>query len=63
MAASVNTRLVSWKEAADSHDSVAREALVIPINSGRPSAGFPPASTRARLTSRNSTWFTNCAGR
>lgn len=29
-AASVRTRVVSWKEAADSQDSVASDALVIP---------------------------------
>jgi len=29
--------VVSWNEAAESQDSVAKEALVIPINSGRPS--------------------------
>ena len=43
MAASVRTRVVSWKEAADSHDSVASDAFVIPISSGRPSAGLPPS--------------------
>jgi hypothetical protein len=35
-AASVSTRVVSWKEAADSHESVASDALVIPISIGRP---------------------------
>ena len=39
MAASVSTRVVSWKEAAESHESVASEALVMPMISGRPSAG------------------------
>ena len=34
MAASVSTRVVSWKEAAASHESVASEALVIPIRIG-----------------------------
>src|SRR6266550_3395181 len=28
MAASVSTRVVSWKDAAESHESVARDALV-----------------------------------
>ena len=51
MAASVSTRVVSWKEAADSQLSVASEALVIPISSGRPSAGRSPSSTSWRLTS------------
>ena len=45
MAASVSTRVVSWKEAADSHESVASDALVMPISSGRPSAGLPPSWT------------------
>ncbi len=30
IAASVNTLVVSWKEAADKNESVARDALVIP---------------------------------
>src|SRR3712207_8315838 len=32
IAASVRIRVVSWNEAADSHDSVASEAFVIPIS-------------------------------
>src|ERR1700745_3866889 len=36
IAASVSTRVVSWKEAADSHDSVASDALVMPIRTARP---------------------------
>ena len=51
MAASVSTRVVSWKEAAESHESVASEALVMPIISGRPSAGTLPSCTSWRLTS------------
>src|SRR5581483_127586 len=51
MAASVSTRVVSWNDAADSHESVASDALVMPISSGRPSAGFLPSCTRARLVS------------
>ena len=31
--------MVSWNDAADSHESVASDALVMPISSGRPSAG------------------------
>ena len=31
-AASVSTRVVSWKDAAEMNDSVARDALVIPNN-------------------------------
>ena len=51
MAASVRTLVVSWKEAADSHESVASEALVIPMSSGRPSAGRWDSCTRPRFTS------------
>ena len=32
MAASVRTLVVSWNDAAESYESVAKEALVIPIN-------------------------------
>ena len=42
IAASVSTRVVSWKEAADSHDSVASDALVIPMRIGRAVAASPP---------------------
>ena len=53
IAASVRTRVVSWNEAADSHESVANEAFVIPISSGRPSAGFLLSVTSWRLVSAN----------
>ena len=39
IAASVRTRVVSWNEAADSHESVASDAFVMPMSSGRPEAG------------------------
>ena len=51
MAASVSTRVVSWNDAADSHESVASDAFVMPISSGRPSAGCLPSSTSRRLSS------------
>ena len=65
MAASVSTLVVSWKEAADIQESVAREALVIPMSrrvqvglrSSSPSAFFSPASIRFWISasaSRNS---------
>jgi hypothetical protein len=48
IAASVSTRVVSWKDAADSHDSVASEALVMPMSSGPPGgAGGRPSATIA----------------
>ena len=47
IAASVNTRVVSWKLAAEMNESVDSDAFVIPSNTALP-AGFPPASsTRA----------------
>ena len=49
----MSTRVVSWKEAADSHDSVASEALVMPISSGRPEAGWPPSETTRRFSVSN----------
>ena len=55
MAASVSTRVVSWKEAAESHDSVASEALVMPMSSGRPEAGLPPSETTRRFSSSKRT--------
>ena len=49
MAASVSTRVVSWNDAADSHESVASDALVMPMSSGRPSAGVLPSCTSAAV--------------
>src|SRR4028118_1049799 len=49
MAASVSTLVVSWKEAADSHDSVASEALVMPMSTGRAEAGSPPPAAARRV--------------
>ena len=45
IAASVSTRVVSWKDAADRKESVAREALVIPSRIGLPIAGSLPVSS------------------
>jgi hypothetical protein len=50
-AASVSTRVVSWKEAADSHESVASDALVMPISIWRPAAGCPPSARTGRSPS------------
>src|SRR5918993_1560850 len=50
IAASVSTLVVSWKEAADSHDSVASEALVMPMRTGRAEAGSPPSATTRRVS-------------
>ena len=62
MAASVSTRVVSWKEAAESHDSVASEALVMPMSSGRPEAGLPPSETTRRFSSSKRTRSTRSPG-
>jgi hypothetical protein len=43
MAASVSTRVVSWKLAAEMNESVEREALVMPRSSGRPVEAFLPS--------------------
>ena len=43
IAASVSTRVVSWKEAAERKDSVARAALVMPSRMRLATAGRPPA--------------------
>ena len=63
MAASVSTRVVSWNDAADSHYSVASDALVMPISSGRPSAGFLPSSTIRLLVSRKTLASARSPGR
>ena len=39
MADSVSTCVVVWNEAADSHESVASDAFVMPISSGGPAPG------------------------
>jgi hypothetical protein len=43
MLASVSTRVVSWKLAAEMKLSVESDALVMPSSSGRPMAGRPPS--------------------
>ena len=63
MAASVSTRVVSWNDAADSHESVASDALVMPISSGRPSAGVLPSWTSWRFTSAYTLASTRSPGR
>ena len=63
IAASVSTLVVSWNEAADSHDSVASDALVIPISTGRAEAGSPPSATTRRFSVSNSVRSTSAPGR
>ena len=43
IAASVSTRVVSWNDAADSHESVASDAFVMPSSTGRADAGVAAA--------------------
>ena len=49
-----NTRVVSWKEAAEINDSVLKEALVIPSRTGVACAAFPPSLVTFRFSSSNS---------
>src|SRR5690625_8005776 len=63
IAASVSTLVVSWKEAADNQESVAKDALVIPMSSGRPAAGVPPSATVRRFSSSKRTRSHNSPGR
>lgn len=53
-AASVRTRVVSWKDAAEKNDSVDSDALVIPNTIGYAVAGRPPLPmTRSFSMKRN----------
>jgi hypothetical protein len=63
IAASVSTRVVSWNEAADNHDSVASDALVMPMSTGRPAAGSPPSATDRRFSVSNNARSTSTPGR
>ena len=49
IAASVKTLVVSWNEAADKNDSVARDALVIPSNTLLAVAGLSPFAIASSL--------------
>ena len=49
-AASVRTRVVSWKDAAEMKERVCRLALVMPSSTGWPVAGFLPSATSRTLT-------------
>ena len=54
IAASVNTFVVSWNDAADKKLSVARDAFVIPSNTLLPFAGLFPSSSAFMLAASNS---------
>ena len=51
IAASVRTRVVSWKDAADKKESVAKAAFVIPNNVRLPVAVSRPLRVRRRFSS------------
>ena len=63
IAASVRTLVVSWKDAAASHESVASEAFVMPMRIGRADAASPPDSTISALVSTNRLRSTSSPGR
>ena len=63
IAASVRTRVVSWKDAAASHESVASDAFVMPMRIGRADAGSPPDSTTCALVSSKRLRSTSSPGR
>ena len=59
IAASVNTLVVSWNDAADKKLSVANDAFVIPSNALVPVAGLSPFSFIFSFSSLNSCISTN----
>src|SRR5438067_8986277 len=63
MAASVSTRVVSWKLAAEMNESVDSDALVMPSRIAWPSAGLPPVSITFWFSSRNRNLSTTSSGR
>src|SRR3954467_11462729 len=58
IAASVSTRVVSWKEAAEMNDCVVRLAFVMPSNKGSRVDGLPPFLTARSLISLNTSLST-----
>ena len=57
-AASVRTRVVSWKDAAEMKERVCRDALVMPSSTGMPVAGFLPSASAASLAASRSSLST-----
>ena len=57
IAASVKTLVVSWNDAADRNESVARDALVIPSKTLLAIAGLNPLDSASSLHSWNVTQF------
>ena len=62
MAASVSTRVVSWKDAAARNDDVLSEALVTPSSTVWAVAGSPPSARTRLLCSSNSRRSTSSVG-
>ena len=63
IAASVRTFVVSWKDAADRNEFVARDAFVIPSNTWEPTACSLPSSSSFSFSSRKSRESTMLPGR
>ena len=63
VAASVSTRVVSWKLAADRKLSVASDALVIPSRTGRAVAGSLPWAIARAFSSSSAKMSTSSPGR
>ena len=62
MAASVSTRVVSWKDAAARKLSVLSDALVTPSSTVSAVAGSPPSASTLLLISSNSKRSTSSPG-
>ena len=62
IAASVSTRVVSWKEAAARNDEVLSDALVTPSSTVSAVAGSPPSARTRLLISSNSNLSTSSNG-
>ena len=60
VAASVRTRVVSWKDAAEMNESVSSAALVMPRSAGWASAGRWPSFIISSFTRRND-WRVTCS--
>ena len=63
IAASVRTLVVSWNDAAERNDSVAREAFVIPRRTLEPLAGSLPSASSLSFVFSKSSQSTRLPGR
>ena len=62
IAASVSTRVVSWNDAAESHDFCESDAFVTPCSSGCAVGGVRPSLINCRFTSSYEWRSTNSPG-